>query len=140
MLDLKGLGRAWCGGDPCLNRCEKRGALAAIGKREAAQGHTVLIERGRRAANRAKRGHGWLQKVRLGLQIKRRPFEAQGKPALQKEKPRQRRGGVLNDRIIWDELYNCQMKNWAKREEQPISGEKRGDRLFGGEEVKARSL
>jgi len=38
-------------------------ALAAVGKGEAAQGHAVLIECGRRAANRAKRGHGWLQKV-----------------------------------------------------------------------------
>ena len=35
-------------------------AVAAVGKGEAAQGRAVLIECGRRAANRAKRGHGWL--------------------------------------------------------------------------------
>jgi len=40
-------------------------ALAAVGKGEAAQGHAVLIDCGRRAANRAKRGHGWLQKLDL---------------------------------------------------------------------------
>jgi hypothetical protein len=37
-----------------------RTALAAVGKGEETQGHAVLIECGRRAANRAKRGHGWL--------------------------------------------------------------------------------
>ncbi len=58
-------------------------ALAAVGKGETAQGHAVLNECGRRAANRAKRGHGWLQKV--GMEMK---------------KPRGRRGRVLNKRII----------------------------------------
>ena len=38
-------------------------ALTAVGEGEAAQGHAVL---------RAKRGHGWLQKVRFGLLIKSR--------------------------------------------------------------------
>jgi hypothetical protein len=33
----------------------------------AAQGHAVLIECGRRAANRAKRGNGWLQKVEMEM-------------------------------------------------------------------------
>ena len=97
-------------------------ALTAVGKGEAAQRHAIFNECGRRAANRAKRGHGWLQKVRFRLLIKSRPFEAQGKPALQKEKPRRKRGAILNDRIIWDELYDCQTKNWAKREEQRRSG------------------
>jgi len=44
-------------------------APAAVGKGEAACGHAVLIECGRRAANRAKRGHGWLQKV--GMEMKK---------------------------------------------------------------------
>jgi len=94
-----------------------------VGKGEAAQGHAIFNECGRRAANRAKRGHGWLQKVRFKLLIKSRPFEAQGKPALQKEKPRRKRGAILNDRIIWDELYDCQMKNW---EEPGGAAHKRG--------------
>jgi hypothetical protein len=37
-------------------------ALAVGGKGEAACGRAILIECGRRAVNRAKRGHGWLQK------------------------------------------------------------------------------
>ena len=104
-------------------------ALAAVGKGETAQGHAVLNECGRRAANRAKRGHGWLQKVRFRLLIKSRPFEAQGKPALQKEKPRRKRGAILNDRIIWDELYDCQMKNW---EEPGGAAHKRGRNKAAG--------
>jgi len=42
-------------------------ALAAVGKGEAAHGHAVLIECGRRAANRAKRGHGYSPKVELEI-------------------------------------------------------------------------
>ena len=104
-------------------------ALTAVGKGEAAQGHAIFNECGRRAANRAKRGHGWLQKVRFRLLIKSRPFEAQGKPALQKEKPRRKRGAILNDRIIWDELYDCQMKNW---EEPGGAAHKRGRNKAAG--------
>jgi len=100
-----------------------------VGKGEAAQGHAIFNECGRRAANRAKRGHGWLQKVRFRLLIKSRPFEAQGKPALQKEKPRRKRGAILNDRIIWDELYDCQMKNW---EEPGGAAHKRGRNKAAG--------
>jgi len=37
-----------------------RAALAAVGKGETTPGLAVLIECGRRAANWAKRGHGWL--------------------------------------------------------------------------------
>ena len=63
-----------------------RASLAAeqtVGKGEAAYGHAVL---------RAKTGHGWLQKVRLGILIKSR----QRCPRSKKGKPRGRRGGVLN--------------------------------------------
>ena len=42
-------------------------ALAAVGKGEAACGHAVLIEVGRRAANRANRGYGWFQKVEMEM-------------------------------------------------------------------------
>jgi len=38
-------------------------ALAAIGEGETTCGRAVLIECGRRAANWAKRGHGWLLKL-----------------------------------------------------------------------------
>jgi hypothetical protein len=58
-------------------------ALAAVGKGEEAQGHAVLIECGRGAANWAKRGHGWLQKV-----------------GMERKKPRRKRGRVLNESII----------------------------------------
>jgi hypothetical protein len=73
-------------------------ALAAVGKSEATQGRAVLW---------ARRGHRRLRKVRFGITDK----EPARMPAIQKEKPRERRGRVLNEGIIWDESYNCQMKN-----------------------------